>query len=126
MNETTELIETLRDTKSRGKRQLLDAAADTIEALMADFTSVLHEPYVSPCLFCKHLDISDFANHCSEENCELYEGGVGVIDERGKYHDWHWSCQDSNFGDCPRLENTPCHDCIQNDGKNFEWRGVQK
>lgn len=33
---TSELISALRNTESRSKRELLDMAADTIEALMAD------------------------------------------------------------------------------------------
>ncbi len=31
------------------------------------------------------------------------------------------TCMDLDFGDCPKLENTPCHNCIQNDLVGFTW-----
>ena len=47
--------------------------------------------------------------------------------ESGKYIDIKWSCMDFNFGECPKLENTPCHNCLDmGDNFQFKWNGTSK
>lgn len=55
---TQELINALRSTQSRSKRALLDAAADTIEALLADLRDA------APCPFCKYYDCLEHCVDC--------------------------------------------------------------
>ena len=31
---------------------------------------------------------------------------------------------DFNYGDCPKLDVTPCYECIKNNLKGFEWKGI--
>lgn len=75
----------------------------------------VHSDYM--CEYCKH-NIP-----CLKKECEFYESGKGMYDEAGKYFDWEWSCMDFNFGDCRKLENTPCKDCFEEDYFHFEWNG---
>ena len=68
------------------------------------------------------IDICEFCKHyikCSGEECECFISGVG--DAEGKYPNWKWTCEDFDFGTCPKLENTPCNGCIIE--KTFEWNG---
>lgn len=67
------------------------------------------------CLLCKHYI------KCEDESCNCYVSGYGCTDEKGHYMDWHWSCEDFNWGECPKLENTPCNGC--DFVNHFEWRG---
>ena len=70
------------------------------------------------CEYCKH-NIP-----CLGKECDCYESGKGLTDAIGKYFDWEWSCMDFSFGDCRKLENTPCHECEMISGDNhFEWNG---
>ena len=71
-----------------------------------------------PCTLCRHY------TPCSGRSCPSFCEGVG--DAEGKYPDWHWSCEDFQYGSCPVLENTPCFECIQNGYKGFEWREKEK
>lgn len=71
------------------------------------------------CNFCKH----DY--ECQGEGCDKYTEGVGATDENGNYHDWKWTCMDFDYGTCPKLEDTPCNECFENNLRGFEWRGVQ-
>lgn len=71
------------------------------------------------CDFCKH------DHQCQGEECDKYSEGVGCTDESGNYHDWKWTCMNFNFGTCPKLEDTPCNECFDNDMSGFEWRGVR-
>ena len=67
------------------------------------------------CLLCKHYI------KCNGEECDCYEEGVGCTDENGNYFDLKWTCKDFNWGECPKMENTPCNGC--DFVNNFEWRG---
>lgn len=77
------------------------------------------------CKYCKH-EIT-----CNKEDCEkfesygnkataIYPDGTEIEQE----HDCEFTCMDLNFGDCPMLENTPCHDCILFKCQHFEWDGT--
>ena len=87
------------------------------EALLKDFKEfMLHLGDV--CRYCKHNQ------PCQGEECEQYTKGLGIENLNGYTHDWQLSCEDFNFGTCPKLENTPCNGCIKNNMSGFEWRGV--
>lgn len=68
------------------------------------------------CKYCKHHQ------PCEGRNCKDYIEGKDAWDDKHCYHDWVWSCQDFNYGECPKLENTPCNGC--NFENNFEWKGI--
>jgi hypothetical protein len=86
------------------------------EALLKDFKEFILHPD-NACKYCKHH------HPCSGKECEGYVEGKGAWDNKHCYYDWQWSCMDFNFGECPKLENTPCNHCIENDMRGFEWRG---
>lgn len=87
------------------------------EALLKDFKEfILNTDDV--CRYCKHNQL------CLGKKCDHYIEGRGVEDKQGYKYDWQWSCEDFNFGECPKLENTPCNGCIKNNMKGFEWRGI--
>lgn len=72
-------------------------------------------------------DICDYCKHyrpCEEKECKDYIEGIGAEDEKGNYVDWKWTCRDFNYGECPRLENTVCNGCFENDDSGFEWREI--
>lgn len=72
------------------------------------------------CVYCKnHHD-------CEEKDCGEYFDGQGVTDKDGEEFDWKWSCEDFNWGECPKLRNTPCNGCMQNDFSGFEWHGLRE
>ena len=55
-----------------------------------------------------------------EKNCECFTNGTKAIDcKTGKEIDWKWSCLDLAWGECPKMENTPCNGCLVNDWCNF-------
>lgn len=59
---------------------------------------------------------------CLEKQCPDYTEGVGVVDANDPskvYPDFPWSCLDFDYGDCPHMDNTPCHGCIDNNTCNF-------
>lgn len=91
--------------------------AKRFEALLRDFKEVILHPD-NTCVYCKNYQ------PCKGEECESYIKGRGVKDLKGYMFDWQWSCEDFDFGECPKLENTPCHNCIKNNMQGFEWRGV--
>ena len=68
------------------------------------------------CKYCKHYQ------PCDGKKCKDYIEGKGAWDDKHYYYDWVWSCQDFNYGECPKLENTPCNGC--NFENNFEWKGI--
>lgn len=70
------------------------------------------------CKYCKHYQ------PCDGKNCKDYIEGKGAWDDKHCYYDWVWSCQDFNYGECPKLENTPCNGC--NFKNNWEWRDVNE
>ena len=87
------------------------------DALLKDFKEfILHTDDV--CKYCKHNQ------PCKSKECECYVEGVGAWSAKGYESDWQWSCEDFNFGECPKLENTPCNGCIKHNMQGFEWRGV--
>jgi hypothetical protein len=74
-----------------------------------------------------HDDVCEYCKYnqpCRGEKCDAYIKGKDAWDHNGCKHDWEWSCEDFNFGECPKLENTPCNGCIKNNMRGFEWRGV--
>ena len=86
-------------------------------ALLKDFEGLIINLKDS-CEYCKHHQ------PCDGKKCEHYIEGRGVEDNKNCHYDWQWSCQDFNFGECPKLENTLCNGCIQNNMRGFKWRGV--
>lgn len=87
------------------------------EALLKDFKELmLHSDDV--CKYCKHYQ------PCVGTMCDQYIKGRGLEDFKGYTHDWQWSCQDFEFGTCPKLENTPCNGCIKHNMQGFSWRGM--
>ena len=90
---------------------------DNFEALLKDFKEfILHHD--DACKYCKHNQ------PCHGKECEHYVEGRDAWDHNGCKHDWQWSCMDFNFGECTKLENTPCNGCIKNYMSGFEWRGI--
>ena len=72
------------------------------------------------CTFCKY-DV-----FCQGEKCDKYIEGRGMTFEKtGQYIDEKWTCMDFEHGTCPKLEDTPCNGCFENDMSGFEWRGVR-
>jgi hypothetical protein len=72
------------------------------------------------CSFCKHNA------PCQSEKCDKYVEGRGMTFEKtGQYIDEKWTCIDFTYGTCPKLEDTPCNGCFENNMKGFEWRGVK-
>ena len=86
------------------------------EALLKDFKEfILNSDDV--CKYCKHNQ------PCHGKKCECYVEGRDAQDEKGYTYDWQWTCEDFDFGTCPKLENTPCNGCIKHNMQGFEWRG---
>lgn len=70
------------------------------------------------CNFCK------YDAPCQGEKCDKYIEGRGMTFKgAGQYIDEKWTCMDFDFGTCPKLEDTPCNGCFENDMRSFEWRG---
>lgn len=61
---TKDLIHALHSTQSRSKRALLDAAADTIEALLEDLRDAANDP----CHYCKYVNVC-VEPDCSDDRC---------------------------------------------------------
>lgn len=72
------------------------------------------------CSFCKH------DAPCQGEKCDKYIESTGMeFAETGQYIDEKWTCMDFEYGACPKLEDTPCNGCFDNNMSGFEWRGVK-
>ena len=70
------------------------------------------------CSFCKY-DV-----FCHGEQCDKYIEGRGMTFENtGQYIDEKWTCMDFNYGTCPKLEDTQCNGCFDNNMRGFEWKG---
>lgn len=55
---------------------------------------------------------------CDGEKCPSYSSGRGgYIGD--KYHDFKWTCEDFNYGECAMLENTPCKGCFEHNFSGF-------
>ena len=69
---------------------------------------------------------------CKGEDCPNYENygnkGFFVCTDGTQSSEQEFSydmtCEDINYGDCPMLENTPCHGCIENNMIGFSWNNV--
>ena len=135
--ETVQLISMLLDSMDSQYIQenidktidLLKCAAETIEYLVDEnrqFTekfSALSKDFYE--IIIKSEDVCKYCKHhqpCEGKNCKDYIEGKDAWDDKHCYHDWVWSCQDFNYGECPKLENTPCNGC--NFENNFEWKGI--
>ena len=88
-----------------------------ISALLKDFKE-LSIKSEDACKYCEHYQ------PCDGKNCKGYIEGKGAWDYKHCYYDWVWSCEDFNYGECPKLENTPCNGC--NVENNWEWRGIDE
>ena len=97
------------ETNTRLKKQLKAAIEDIKKAVDGEII----------CEFCKY----DYK--CLGDECDQYIDGVGGTDESGNYCDWEWTCMDFEYGACPKLEDTPCHGCFDNEMCGFEWRGIK-
>lgn len=80
---------------------------------------VLHDGYLDACKYCSNNHI------CEGTECEHYIKGVGMTDKNGNYYDQKWSCMDFVWGECAKLEDTPCNGCIENKHSGFEWGGLK-
>lgn len=72
-------------------------------------------------------DICEYCKNyipCNGKDCEHYIDGVGMKDESGNQYDLEWSCMDFNYGECSKLENTPCNGCMDCNFGHFKWRGL--
>lgn len=72
------------------------------------------------CTYCKNNLI------CEGKNCSERIEGHNVMDENGEELDMEWSCEDFDWGECPKLQNTPCNGCLQGGSSGFEWRGLKE
>ena len=80
------------------------------------------------CTYCKNFI------ECEGASCSDYEEyssatGTGYFvypDGTRKEIDYPWkmTCKDLNFGECSKLEKTPCYDCIENNNAHFDFNGV--
>lgn len=96
------------DTNKRLSKKLNAAIEDIKTAIDSD----------DVCSFCKH-DV-----FCQGEKCDKYIEGRGMTFEKtGQYIDEKWTCMDFEYGTCPKLEDTPCNGCFDNDMSGFEWKG---
>ena len=135
--ETVRLISVLLDSMDSQYIQenidkiidLLGCAAKTIEKLtdenqqLTEKFSILSKDFNE--VIIKSEDVCKYCKHhqpCEGRNCKDYIEGKDAWDDKHCYHDWVWSCQDFNYGECPKLENTPCNGC--NFENNFEWKGI--
>ena len=87
------------------------------EALLRDFKEFILNTD-NPCKYCKHNQ------PCLRKECGSYIKGKEAWDHKGCKSDWEWDCMDFTFGECPKLENTPCNGCIKNNRQGFEWKGA--
>lgn len=92
---------------------LLGRAARVIQKLSKDVRDLAVKSD-NGCEYCKHHQ------PCDGKNCKDYIEGKTARDYKGCQHDWEWSCMDFRYGECPKLENTPCNMC--NFENNWEWR----
>lgn len=60
------------------------------------------------CKYCKHKDL-----YCNGVPCEQF---INTTNYNGKTK----TCMDENFGECPKLKDSPCAKCIHNND-GFEW-----
>ena len=89
------------------------------EALLKDFKELILNSG-DACEYCK------YNQPCKGKDCEFYIKGTAAWDHNNREHDWQWSCEDFRFGECPKLENTPCNGCVKNNMCGFEWRGIKE
>ena len=85
------------------------------QALLKDFKKFMLDSD-DVCKYCKHHQ------PCESEKCVHLIKGRGAWDHKGCKYDWQWTCEDFNFGECPKLENTPCNGCIKNNFRGFEYK----
>ena len=79
------------------------------------YIEALKEYCPDACEFCAH-------NHvCEGEKCDCFcQGDTAEMD--GKTVKFKWTCEDLNWGDCPKLDKTPCFECIKNNYSGFELK----
>lgn len=81
---TQELINALRSTQSRSKRALLDAAADTIEALLEELRVSV------PCLVCAHHGEDDERCAAGDYDCSKCAQKCPCLDCNYPYNHFEW------------------------------------
>ena len=90
--------------------------AEKLQAAVADIKQAISGD--DHCLLCAHYV------PCLGKECDSYTEGDKLIDEKGKYISWKWTCQDFDWGDCPKMDVLPCKNC--DFVSDFVWRGNQK
>lgn len=88
---------------------------EQFDLALKDMAHILKTTDADICEYCKHYC------RCSSKECDAYISGVGDVD--GKWPTLEWTCMDTVYGTCPKLKNTSCNGCFQNDYSGFEWRG---
>lgn len=67
------------------------------------------------CNYCKNRI------ECKGKDCkEFVEGNQGYINDNPV--DFHWTCEDFNYGTCPLMEHTPCNRCFERDYDGFQHK----
>lgn len=93
------------DTNKKLAKKLIKMEIDFKEAITND----------DYCSICGHFI------PCKGTECDCYEEGRGMTDDKGNYCDHRWTCMDFDWGDCPKMDNVPCKECkIMS---HFIWRG---
>lgn len=84
------------------------------------------EHYSDICKYCKNKI------ECKEEKCPKYEnyGNKGYFvhpdgtQSEEQIFTYDTTCMDLDYGDCPLMEDSPCHNCFENSNSNFVWNEV--
>lgn len=86
---------------------------EKLAQMETDFkTAITNDDY---CSICKHYI------PCKGKECDCYIEGEGAEDEKGNYISLKWTCQDFNWGDCPKMDDVPCKECKII--SHLVWRG---
>lgn len=94
------------------------AALERVDAYKNLYIDLLKAKDDDICSKCKHQ------MRCEGKQCPEYiEGRGGEMD--GKWVDFRWTCEDLDWGDCPMMEDTPCHGCLTGDYGGFELKEEQ-
>lgn len=71
------------------------------------------------CNICEH------EKACNGRKCEEFCEGDEVINVKtNTAEQFHWTCMDFDYGDCPVMEEH-CSKCLERNYQNFKWKGVR-